>query len=804
MNRTTTRRLASTSFVALLVTALVLPSTGCQSINWFAAKKDPKNPTFAQKDSKSKLFGGSEDNKFKNNKGWTDEVEFKPAKKSSMFAKDKKPEIPAEIAAKFDKDGKKQTVTDLINQGMRFERAGQLDEARRAYTDAVDRDAVNGIAHHRLAVIADMKKEYGVAEDHYQVALKQRSDDANLLSDYGFSKFLRGQPQQAELYLKRALAIRGDHEGARNNLATLWAKQNRYDDVLELFRNTATEAEAQQAIAQFFPNGRPASNRAMAAAGPRDAAGPNGNFGNAGPGRGPGFGAPPMPDSAARNGGGSMPEQMDPEMLKRMSPEQIRQVMDEARRRSIQEREQKQLGDMYAGREAAVGADPRAEGPRGMQPPPGRTAPGGNDLAWMGDGSASANSPGVAQRGNALQGGPRGGEMNQAPGAPQSGNAASPPAIAGRQPNAQPQEAMPVWMGSANAPASNRPQSGSSGMANGYAQGNMADPNAWQQDQSGWNDPAGRGTGEVNPAKYSQTSTGSRASDSQRMAAQLGMGAGAMFPVITGPPSAPPAAGQSNQAYHAPPGTMNQGNVNRGDPRHDPYGDRQEYYRGDPGYSGATGGGTSGSPNGGPGGNNPNGYPSSGPMITPQGWGNDPSAQQPPMGGGQPDRWSNDRQNQQGPAPTNGPAGWNNGPARGGATINPGPASYPNNGAASAGGAPNSGYWPTAPDSTAPASPSQNWESPGNGQAPFPGGNGRVSQYSDPRSRGYSADNNVGGNAGGISPGATPAGGVVPWSNGNGDSGVVPIRGEAPPTATRRQSAPIISPYSDSQRWPNR
>ncbi|QDT38943.1 tetratricopeptide repeat protein [Stratiformator vulcanicus] len=79
-------------------------------------------------------------------------------------------------------------------------------------------------AHHRLAVAADLQGDFAAADHHYDAALRERPQDADLLSDIGYSYLLRSDYPASERYLHTALSIEPHHERAAHNLSLLYAK----------------------------------------------------------------------------------------------------------------------------------------------------------------------------------------------------------------------------------------------------------------------------------------------------------------------------------------------------------------------------------------------------------------------------------------------------------------------------------------------------------------------------------------------------------------------------------------------------
>ncbi len=137
------------------------------------------------------------------------------------------------------------------------ESKGEFGAAKELYKKIIDKDPNNAEAHHRLAVIADQQQDPQTADVHYQTALKLNRRDADLLSDMGYSLYLRGKFEESESRLKEALEANPYHRGAQGNLGLVYGRQGKYDLALAAFRQAGTESEAQRNMAKLFPNGRP-------------------------------------------------------------------------------------------------------------------------------------------------------------------------------------------------------------------------------------------------------------------------------------------------------------------------------------------------------------------------------------------------------------------------------------------------------------------------------------------------------------------------------------------------------------------
>ena len=146
------------------------------------------------------------------------------------------------------------TYAENIKAGNQQQKEGRMDAARRHYELALVAKPDDPEAHHRLAVVADRQGMFGMADDHYEAALRKCPRDPSLLSDFGYSHILRGDDQKAEETLLQAIALDPSHKPAMANLGTIYSKQARHEDAFLLFRKGTTEAEAQQYMSQLFPN----------------------------------------------------------------------------------------------------------------------------------------------------------------------------------------------------------------------------------------------------------------------------------------------------------------------------------------------------------------------------------------------------------------------------------------------------------------------------------------------------------------------------------------------------------------------
>ncbi len=231
-------------------------------------------------------------------------------------------------------------INDNLTRGDREFREHRLDKAKDYYREVLKREPDHPTAHHRLAIIADMQQDFGVAEYHYRIALKGNPTDPTLLSDLGWSYIQQRKYHDAETVLSEALAFDRTHRKALDRLGYLYAQQGDYDRALEMFRRGASETDAQAKIAQLFPNGRPPADHSAAqpsalAALRSPFSGPDRSFEAPPPNRGTPEpwpyaasntpSSPPGPQSARRNIQGA-PNDITRGLKERMEQERMRGV----------------------------------------------------------------------------------------------------------------------------------------------------------------------------------------------------------------------------------------------------------------------------------------------------------------------------------------------------------------------------------------------------------------------------------------------------------------------------------------------
>lgn len=124
------------------------------------------------------------------------------------------------------------------------EREGQLRQALTMYEDMLDADPTNGELYHRLMVVNTRLDQPERAEAYFQEAQKRLPNNAELLADYGYACYLRGDMANAETWLKKAHQLDRKNKRILGNLALVVGIEGRGQESLTYFRQYLDDAEA--------------------------------------------------------------------------------------------------------------------------------------------------------------------------------------------------------------------------------------------------------------------------------------------------------------------------------------------------------------------------------------------------------------------------------------------------------------------------------------------------------------------------------------------------------------------------------
>ncbi|MGF1572234.1 MAG: tetratricopeptide repeat protein [Sumerlaeia bacterium] len=133
-----------------------------------------------------------------------------------------------------------------IATAQELERVGSYAEAAVQYERAREYDPKQVQVSRNLAVLYDLTDRYSRSKDEYIKALQLFPRDAELLNDYGYFNYRRGNLELSEQYLTKATEIDPFLDRAWMNLGVTLAEQGRYKESLLAFEQVRPEPEALQ------------------------------------------------------------------------------------------------------------------------------------------------------------------------------------------------------------------------------------------------------------------------------------------------------------------------------------------------------------------------------------------------------------------------------------------------------------------------------------------------------------------------------------------------------------------------------
>jgi len=131
----------------------------------------------------------------------------------------------------------------LEGLGLLYFEADQADKARHHLELAVAGDNSLWRSYNVLGVLADGRREHGLAAEYYSRALEIQPDSVSVRINRGYSNYLAGDLETAARQLYE-VASQSNHPKAWRNLGVVYAKLGWYDEALKVFRKVEGEANA--------------------------------------------------------------------------------------------------------------------------------------------------------------------------------------------------------------------------------------------------------------------------------------------------------------------------------------------------------------------------------------------------------------------------------------------------------------------------------------------------------------------------------------------------------------------------------
>jgi Tfp pilus assembly protein PilF len=121
----------------------------------------------------------------------------------------------------------------------------QLERARKIAPN------ISGVSH-PLAVLYDRQGRFDAADREYQQALNESPRDADLLNDYGYFLYSRGDLALADQQLRAAIKSAPDHQKAHLNLGLVLGRQERFEEALVVFERAVGPAAARHNLGLLY------------------------------------------------------------------------------------------------------------------------------------------------------------------------------------------------------------------------------------------------------------------------------------------------------------------------------------------------------------------------------------------------------------------------------------------------------------------------------------------------------------------------------------------------------------------------
>lgn len=113
---------------------------------------------------------------------------------------------------------------------------------------AVELEAGLWRAFNGLAVLADLDKNFKLAEEYYDMALQLNPHSAVVLNNRGYSRYLAGDWEGAQESIRKALDIDAGYQKAWLNLGLILLRGASYDKALAAFERVMDKARAYERV----------------------------------------------------------------------------------------------------------------------------------------------------------------------------------------------------------------------------------------------------------------------------------------------------------------------------------------------------------------------------------------------------------------------------------------------------------------------------------------------------------------------------------------------------------------------------
>jgi Tfp pilus assembly protein PilF len=145
--------------------------------------------------------------------------------------------------------GNSKKVETQLTIARLHERSGKLNKALELYQDLENRRPNDPAVNHRLGIVYSRLGDHVESEKHFLAAIEKSPRDKNILTNFGYSLYVRNELSRAEEILRQAIALDADNPRAINNLAIVCGHQGDTKESFRLFRKVGSEADANANLA---------------------------------------------------------------------------------------------------------------------------------------------------------------------------------------------------------------------------------------------------------------------------------------------------------------------------------------------------------------------------------------------------------------------------------------------------------------------------------------------------------------------------------------------------------------------------
>ncbi|WP_417396121.1 tetratricopeptide repeat protein [Gimesia chilikensis] len=145
--------------------------------------------------------------------------------------------------------GGKEKDENVLAAARSMERQKEWIGAREKYESYLKKNPHSVKACHRLAIVCSHLGDTVAATRYFTQAKQLDPNNSEVLNDFGYALYQRGQYEAAEKALAAALQNDAQNPRIMNNLALVVGHQGRFKESYTMFRNIMSEAEAHANVA---------------------------------------------------------------------------------------------------------------------------------------------------------------------------------------------------------------------------------------------------------------------------------------------------------------------------------------------------------------------------------------------------------------------------------------------------------------------------------------------------------------------------------------------------------------------------